>query len=361
LIMPKVAVYTIALNEEIHVQRWYESIKDADLLLIADTGSTDNTKELAESLGITVMDISVKPWRFDVARNASLALLPGDIDICIQLDMDEVMSPGWRPIVEQAFAEGNNWPLYKHVNGRKEDGTPVFFSMYYKIHPRHGFTWKFPIHEVIVPIPGTEFRREFIPVEADHIQDVTKSRSSYLDLLETAVREEPFDWRMNHYLCREYRQFEDWLKVLQSAYKTYALPEGWDVERASTCMWASEAADRLQLPQLAVEWAEKATLSAPHFYEMWHWRAHLAFISGNWQECRDFAIKILELQRQDHHLVKPWVWDFAGYDLLALSSSRLGLASDALKYGQMALDGAPPQEVERLSANLRDYQIAAGN
>ena len=126
-------------------------------------------------------------------------------------------------------------------------------------------------------------------------------------------------------------------------------------------MWASEAADRLQLPQLAVEWAEKATLSAPHFYEMWHWRAHLAFMAGNWQECRNFAIKILELQRQDHHLVKPWVWDFAGYDLLALSSSRLGLASDALKYGQLALDGAPPQETERLSANLRDYQAATGN
>jgi hypothetical protein len=60
-------------------------------------------------------------------------------------------------------------------------------------------------------------------------------------------------------------------------------------------------------------------------------------------------------------LVKPWVWDFAGYDLLALSSSRLGLAADALKYGQLALDGAPPQEVERLSANLRDYTQAAGN
>jgi len=28
----KIAVYTIALNEEKHVQRWYESVKDADYI-----------------------------------------------------------------------------------------------------------------------------------------------------------------------------------------------------------------------------------------------------------------------------------------------------------------------------------------
>ena len=42
----KVAVYTIALNEEQFVERWYNSVKDeADYLLIADTGSTDNEKQ----------------------------------------------------------------------------------------------------------------------------------------------------------------------------------------------------------------------------------------------------------------------------------------------------------------------------
>ena len=43
----KVAVYTIALNEEKHVERWYNSIKDADYILIAATGSTDKTVEVA--------------------------------------------------------------------------------------------------------------------------------------------------------------------------------------------------------------------------------------------------------------------------------------------------------------------------
>ena len=91
----KVAVYTIALNEQEFVERWYESAKEADYLLIADTGSTDGTREIAKKLGINVIDITVRPWRFDDARNASLVALPEDIDYCIALDMDEVLLPGW--------------------------------------------------------------------------------------------------------------------------------------------------------------------------------------------------------------------------------------------------------------------------
>ena len=50
----KIAVYTIALNEEQFVEKWYNSAKEADYLLIADTGPSDRTVELAESFGINV-------------------------------------------------------------------------------------------------------------------------------------------------------------------------------------------------------------------------------------------------------------------------------------------------------------------
>jgi len=76
----KIAVYSIALNEEQFVEQWYQSAKEADYLLIADTGSSDRTVEIAKFLGINVVEISIKPWRFDDARNASLAVIPSDID-----------------------------------------------------------------------------------------------------------------------------------------------------------------------------------------------------------------------------------------------------------------------------------------
>ena len=39
----KVCVYAICKNEEKFVQRWVESMKEADEIYVLDTGSTDNT------------------------------------------------------------------------------------------------------------------------------------------------------------------------------------------------------------------------------------------------------------------------------------------------------------------------------
>ena len=50
----KICVYAISKNEEAFVERFYRSAKEADLILIADTGSTDGTVSKARDLGITV-------------------------------------------------------------------------------------------------------------------------------------------------------------------------------------------------------------------------------------------------------------------------------------------------------------------
>lgn len=351
--MPKIAVYTIALNEEQHVRRWYESAKDADLLLIADTGSKDKTVTLARFLGVKVYNVEVKPWRFDIARNASLALVPEDIDICIQLDMDETLSEGWREKVEKAWQEGNTWPIYKHVTSRYPDGTARNYQHYFKIHPRKGFIWKYPIHEVVIAQDGVEFKRELIDLEVDHIQDHSKNRQSYLSLLETAVQESPDDWRMNHYLNREYWYMGDSNKVILTAEKGLRIPGGWDIERASTCMWASDSAMKLGHNEWALEWAERATQEAPTFYEAWHWHAHICHLLGDWKKCFDSASKILTLDRQNHHLVKPEVWEWWGYDLFALSAHKLGDNKRAVEYGRRAIIANPNEA--RLKRNLEFY------
>ena len=84
----KICVYTIALNEEQFVERWIESAKDADALYVLDTGSTDNTVNLLKKYGVNVQTQKIVPWRFDVARNKALEMIPKDFDVCISLDMN---------------------------------------------------------------------------------------------------------------------------------------------------------------------------------------------------------------------------------------------------------------------------------
>lgn len=92
----KICVYTISKNEEKFVSRWINSMKEADEIYVLDTGSTDNTVKLLKEKGIKVKQKIITPWRFDVARNESLKLLPEDTDICVCTDLDEVFEPGWR-------------------------------------------------------------------------------------------------------------------------------------------------------------------------------------------------------------------------------------------------------------------------
>ena len=105
----KIAVYAIALNEEKHVYQWLEATKDADVRLVADTGSTDQTVRLLQGApNVIVHQISVKPFRFDDARNAALALLPTDVDMCLSLDMDEIPQDGFFDVVRQKWTPGVN-------------------------------------------------------------------------------------------------------------------------------------------------------------------------------------------------------------------------------------------------------------
>ena len=41
----KICVYAICKNESQFVDRWYESMKEADEIVVLDTGSTDDTIE----------------------------------------------------------------------------------------------------------------------------------------------------------------------------------------------------------------------------------------------------------------------------------------------------------------------------
>ena len=194
----KIAVYTIALNEESNVEQWYESAKDADYLLIADTGSTDSTVRIAKKLGIKVANISIKPWRFDDARNAALALLPDDIDMCISLDMDEVLAPGWRKALEE-LDDDVTQVNYKYTWSWRDPASrtqPQIVYITNKVHARHGYRWKYLVHEM--PYPDRNELHKFgnsEDFEIHHYGDHLRDANRYDEMIEQTWEENKDDKR----------------------------------------------------------------------------------------------------------------------------------------------------------------------
>ena len=235
----KIAVYTIALNEQQFVRRWYESAKEADYLLIADTGSTDGTVELAKELGINVVKISIKPWRFDDARNASLASIPADIDYCIALDMDEVLLPGWRAHLESVPTQTTR-PRYKYTWNWNPDGSPGLQYGGDKIHSRHGYRWKHPVHEVMVTDRIQQIE-SWIDLEIHHYPDNSKPRSQYFPLLAQSVEEDPHDDRNAFYYARELFFYGKFAEATEEFKRHLSLPRAvWKPERAASMRYIAK-------------------------------------------------------------------------------------------------------------------------
>ena len=343
----KIAVYTIAKNEEQFVKRWYESAKDADVLLICDTGSTDKTVELARELNIRTYEISVKPWRFDDARNVSLALLPDDIDYCIALDMDEELSPNWRKALE-AIDPTIDRPAYRRIESFDKDGNPEIEFNGFKIHRRHGVRWTYPIHEVPHWYSTDEEKKGFVEgLEIWHRQDKSKSRGQYLPMLEMAVKENP-DARNLYYLGREYyyyKRFDEAAKVLKAYLDISVFPE----EKSAACRTLSACE-----PDKAEEWLmrgidehhnrESVLALANHFYQ-----------TKQWDECLLVAKTALAIEtRPMGFLSENWAWGHMVHDLIAIASWELKDYPSAYEHGLKAVEMSPDDE--RLKNNLKHYR-----
>lgn len=346
----KVAFYTIALNEEQFVSSWYESCKEGDYLLIADTGSSDNTVARAKELGINVINVNVAPWRFDIARNASLAALPKDIDYCVALDMDEVICAGWRAGLEAAKERGATRPRYKYTWSWTDANTPGLQYGGDKIHARTGYRWKHPVHEVLVPYGSVQEKHEWCDFEIHHHADNTKSRSGYMPLLEIAVQEDPHCDRNAFYYARElyyYGRYED---AVQQFLRHLLLPTAtWGAERSASYRFIAKCK-----PEEAEYWILQAIKESPTSREPYVDLAKHYYSKLNWRKMLDAAEKALAItQRPLEYLTEADSWDHTPYDLAAISAYNLKEYTKAKEYGTAAVAITPTDS--RLLSNLSFY------
>lgn len=120
--------YAICKNESQFVDRFMDSMSEADYVCVLDTGSSDDTVKKLRARGAIVGETVVSPWRFDTARNESLGLIPADADICCAIDLDELFHPGWRAALERAWQPGHHprpLPLHLELPARRQRGHGV--------------------------------------------------------------------------------------------------------------------------------------------------------------------------------------------------------------------------------------------
>ena len=128
----KIAIYAICKNEKQYVNKWFQSMLEADYICVLDTGSTDGTYEkLLEwqekfPEKIIISQKTYEKWRFDTPRNDSLKLVPEDVDIYWCTDLDELLEPGWSIDLKNNWQENQTRGVYLYAWSHTDTGENLF-------------------------------------------------------------------------------------------------------------------------------------------------------------------------------------------------------------------------------------------
>ena len=363
----KICIYAICKNEKQFVDRWLESMQEADSIVVLDTGSTDGTYEylLAKKEQyhqLIVQQQIIQPWRFDVARNESMKYIPDDCNILMSTDLDEILNPGWAQTIRERWIEGlHERGIYLYTWSHLEDGTDGRIFLYDKIHSRN-WIWKAPVHEYLYNInEGTENYSTMSildlsdedKVHLHHYPDNNKSRSSYLPLLELREKENPNDYYGLIYLAREYMFYNMSEKAIEKF--NYIINnlanQGNQLEIASCYCFLGECYTQLEKYQEAINSYLYAINLEPTYRESYIAIGKIYFKLGNYDLAKYYVKQGIKNSVRHYTWLENNVsWSWEPWDLLCQICFYNGDRLESIGYAAKALTYEPSNK--RLQDNL---------
>ena len=342
----KVCVYAISKNEEKFVNKWYESMKEADEIYVLDTGSTDNTVKLLKEHNVHVKKKKINPWRFDVARNESLKMVPSDVDVCVCTDLDEVFKKGWRKELEKVWQKNTNRCQYTYNWSLDKEDKPLVSFFYEKIHSRNNFKWIHPVHEILKYDKGHENVVVNDKIVLNHYPDSSKSRSSYLPLLELSVKEDPTNDRNMHYLGREYMYYGKYNKAIDTLIKHLKLDSAtWKDERAASMRFIGRCYTNLNRYEEAILWYKKDIKEAPYLRDGYIEIAILYNLLDDYNKVIYYTNKDLKINKKEKtYINEVFSYNSTAYDLRSIAYYYLGKYKASLKNIKKAITMEPNNE-----------------
>jgi tetratricopeptide (TPR) repeat protein len=221
----------IVKNEEKFLDDCLKSVVSIiDELIIADTGSTDNTKEIAKKFNASVFDYS---WDNNFANARNFVLKKSSSDWILYLDADERIEPEYHKeiikIINSNEAEAYLLKLRsKTTTGDREQSQIASYPRLFKNIP--GLLFEGRIHEQITPSlvkNGARVKSTSIIIEhlgyAQNEDTVEKKKIRNLENLIKLVQEEPLNAYAYFQLGENYIALNDSDKGIANLKKAISL------------------------------------------------------------------------------------------------------------------------------------------
>lgn len=212
---PTICVCMIVKNEEAMLSRCLDSVKGADEIVVADTGSEDSTVEIARKYTDKVYTDYVWEDSFAKARNFALSKVPKDIDWILSIDADEILNQSIEEVREVLSGVGQEYGAVKIKLISEKSKSEHMFQRIFRNDP--AIKWGGAAHNYV---RDSKKRKQF---DATELISTTYgySPAHQLDpertfrILKKNVKENPELTRERYYLGREYLYRREWKKAIK--------------------------------------------------------------------------------------------------------------------------------------------------
>jgi glycosyltransferase involved in cell wall biosynthesis len=296
---PTISVCLIVKDEERFLDNCLKSVKDiANEIIVIDTGSTDNTVEIAKRF---TDKVHFHTWEnsFCKARNQALHYATGKW--ILQIDADEELMEG----------NGNK---IQHAIEKAKDADAIFVKLispyaYGKMITAHNYTRLFKnngkiryegnIHERVVGSTKAVYSDIELWHYGYNVED-TKADQKFLrttKLLKKEIENEPDNPLYRHYLCGSYISRNRFHEAIDEAEKAIALLNSRNIKHqafASTYYLISRAFCALGQYDQAKKYALEALDKYPGHMDSYYILTFVADKNGEWDDVIQFGQLFLD-------------------------------------------------------------------
>lgn len=343
--MVTISLCMIVKDEEAVLKRCLESAKEiADEMIVVDTGSRDQTREIAEKEGARVYQF---PWIDDFAAARNFSFSQAVMDYCLWLDADDVLLPEDRRRMQklkESLEPGVDMVMMKYNTAFDSQGKPIF--SYYRerlIRNFRGYRWLGAVHEVIPP----QGKVIHSTIAVTHQKMGKGDPDRNLRIFEKLLREgKTLDPRQRFYYARELFYHERYEGAAEELLNFLQSGQGWVENEIEACRQLSQCyrklgREREVLPALlkSLEYdiprAEVCCDIGSYFMERERYRQ-----AAYWYQ----TAASCEREDQSGGFVLPDCYDYIPYLQLCVCYDRMGDYITASMYNEKAGKCKPDSE-----------------
>lgn len=225
----KLSASLIVKNEKDHIEAVLKSLAGFDEIVVCDTGSTDNTVELARKYTPHVFTDYTWNDHFAEARNHALSKCTGDW--VLSIDGDEVLEEGGLEKIKAIIAGATE--KQKNFSVRMTSQGHVHYLA--RLFKREGTEWVGRAHETIKPVQDN---RVDLTIYFGHSTAHKLDPFRMMRILQKSVEEHPESTRDKYYLAREYYYRKDYARAIP-LFEEYVKASTWNPEKSDGYLYLS--------------------------------------------------------------------------------------------------------------------------